>query len=320
MAPPTTSSPVSVRVRIGETLERANLTLLASALAFDGLLTAIPLAFLIIVGLGHLLESTTFFGTTDPAAFVIHFLPEHAHGGSNDPFALIEALILKIRGFRTELTWVLVPAFVWLSTRLFAAIRVSLSQIFQVRQRPSHRHFVLRYVLGYLFDKLRDIGMVAIVLALTACNVMLVGALRAISAQGVTLQPPWTFLASTIAYVLGHAIAVGCGLALFTLLYRYASPKRLRWSAALVAGALATLGFEIAKWLYGFYLVYMGHGKQYSIDASVGAVWLLVLWIWYMALVFLVGAAVADVWDHARRMREVPIAAAAPEFDPPHAS
>ncbi len=96
----------------------------------------------------------------------------------------------------------------------------------------------------------------------------------------------------------------GLGLILFTALYRYASPRRLRWSSALLAGSVATLGFEVAKWLYGWYLVAAANRGQFSVDLDVGAVLLLILWFWYMSLVFLLGAALAEVWEHARVLKE----------------
>jgi len=30
---------------------------------------------------------------------------------------------------------------------------------------------------------------------------------------------------------------------------------------------------------------------------------LFIVWVWYTSLVFLIGAAVADVWDHQRQAR-----------------
>ena len=88
-------------------------------------------------------------------------------------------------------------------------------------------------------------------------------------------------------------------------LYRYASPKRLPWSGALLASAVAAVGFEIAKRLFGLYLRYLNYSGQYSIEANVGAALLIILWLWYMSLVFLIGAAAADVWDRSRAARVV---------------
>lgn len=293
-----------VRARISETLERANLPLLASALAFDAMLAVIPLAVLVVSGLGALLSSTR-IGAVDPATLVVRFLPEHIHGGANDPFALIEHLITEIENYRTRVTWIAVPLFLWLSTRVFAAIRLCLSQIFQVRQRPVRGHFVWSYVAGYLIAKAQDLAIVFVVLVLALASLLTTAALAVIAAQGVTLDPRFMFLLTAGGRIAGQGVAFLFGVALFILLYRYASPKRLAWGGAIIASAVGTLGFEIAKRLYGIYLHKVANAGQYSVDVNIGAVLLFILWLWYMSLVFLIGAAVADVWDHVRNARRV---------------
>jgi uncharacterized BrkB/YihY/UPF0761 family membrane protein len=39
----------------------------------------------------------------------------------------------------------------------------------------------------------------------------------------------------------------------------------------------------------------------YSIDAGIGAALLFLLWVWWVALVFLIGAAAAVVYESGRR-------------------
>jgi membrane protein len=85
------------------------------------------------------------------------------------------------------------------------------------------------------------------------------------------------------------------------LVYRYASPKRLAWRGSVVAATTATLGFELAKRLYGLYLARSTGGAVYSIDAGITAVLLFLLWVWWVALVFLIGAAAAMVWESGRQ-------------------
>lgn len=289
-------------VKLFEVLDRANLPLLASALTFDALLAIIPFAILLIAGLGFLLSQTQTFGDADPSALLSRFLPEHSHALGDDPFLMVERIIEKIRGYRSHLTLFAVPTFLWFSTRLFASVRACLSSVFQVRQRPAPGGFVVSYLLGYVFGKVRDLAMVGFVLALALVNTVLSAALVLFGSERVYLTPPWTFFVTGLGQILGELLTFATGLALFVALYRYASPKRLAWSGALLAGAVATVGFEAAKRLFGLYLRYLAHGGQYSLDANVGAALLVVLWIWYMSLVFLIGAAAADVWDrmHAR--------------------
>lgn len=298
-------APVSLRAQILATLDRVNLPLLASALTFDALLAIIPLAILIVALLSWLLSSTT-LGANAPGELFARFLPAHAHGLETDPFTLTEQLIAKIEGWnRSKLTWVAIPLFVWFSSRLFAAIRVCLSQVFQVRQRPVRGHFVWSYIAGYLLAKAQDVAIALIVIVLAIANTVTTASLSIAAARGVEVDPRWSFLLTTGGQWAARGVAFVFGVALFVLLYRYASPKRLAWSGALIASAVATLGFELAKRLFGLYLAGVPHGGQYAIDTGLGAALLFILWMWYMSFVFLIGAAVADVWDRARAARAV---------------
>lgn len=279
--------------------------MLASALTFDALLAMIPLAILVIAGLGYLLDRTEFFGASDPGQLLRGFLPIRlAREGAPDPTLLPERLLEMIASYRSRLTWVAIPAFLWFGSRLFAGVRGSLSQVLGAKDRQRHSQPVVDYALGYFFAKLRDLRMIGVVLVLALVNTLLSAGLAVFNAEGVLLDPPWTFFATGLGRILTELVAVGSALVLFTLLYRYASPKRLHWQGALLAAAVATGGFELAKRLFGLYLAYIARGGVFSVDANIGAALLFILWMWYMALVFLLGAVAARVWedDNARRL------------------
>jgi uncharacterized BrkB/YihY/UPF0761 family membrane protein len=307
---------LSLKDKTLETLDRANLPLLASALTFDALLALIPLAILLVAGLGYFFSSTR-FGGANPTEVIARLLPVHSHG-TDDPFALIEALVGRIQLYQRtpQFTWIAVPLSIWFSSRVFAAMRVCLSRIYGVRQRPVHGHFVLSYIAGYLIAKGQDVLIVLVVLLLALGNTVTTMATRMMTAADVTIDPRWRFLATAGGKLAGAGVAFLFGIALFVLLYRYASPKRVAWPAALLASTVGTLGFELAKRLYGLYLAHASHSGQFSLNTDLTAGLLFILWIWYMSLVFLIGAAVADVWDHARRARSLVASVAVPTPTP----
>ncbi|MGE5927408.1 MAG: YhjD/YihY/BrkB family envelope integrity protein, partial [Gemmatimonadota bacterium] len=63
------------------------------------------------------------------------------------------------------------------------------------------------------------------------------------------------------------------------------------------------IAFEIAKRLYGLYLTNFASVRGASGDATIGALVLFVLWLYYTALVFLLGGVVAETWE-LRRMQK----------------
>ena len=55
--------------------------------------------------------------------------------------------------------------------------------------------------------------------------------------------------------------------------------------------------FEIAKRLYGLYLANFASFEGPSGDANIGAAGLFILWIYYTAIVFLLGGVVSETWE-----------------------
>ena len=102
----------------------------------------------------------------------------------------------------------------------------------------------------------------------------------------------------------GELLAFLFLISLFYLVYRYASDRRLPWKTALMASAFAALAFELAKRLYAWYLANVASLSGPSGDANVGAAVLFVLWIYYTALVFLLGGVVAETWELRQIQRQ----------------
>ncbi|HXI21083.1 MAG TPA: YhjD/YihY/BrkB family envelope integrity protein, partial [Gemmatimonadales bacterium] len=86
----------------------------------------------------------------------------------------------------------------------------------------------------------------------------------------------------------------------------HASPRRLPRGAAFAGSVFTAVLFEVAKRLFGWYLLNLAVVSRFSADANIGAAILFVLWLYYTALVFLVGAVVAETWDLWNRQRGGP--------------
>jgi membrane protein len=279
---------------------RVHIPLLASALTFDALLALIPLGVLALEFL-NLVGGVVAGEAGDPQRLVVSLLPQHLHvNGPMDPFRLVEGLLTTVQGYSSRFTWVAVPVFLWFASRLFASLRSCLSQVFNVRRPSRHAKVVLDMVLGFTYGKVRDFGMIGVLLVLASLNGVLSFAVVLFTEDTVYLTPPLSILASTLGRLFAELVMVGSAFALFLLVYRYASPKRMAWRGSMVAASVATVGFELAKRLYGLYLSGWSGGRVFSVDAGVGAVILFLLWVYWVAMVFLIGAAAAMVWEAGR--------------------
>lgn len=268
-----------------------NIPFLASALTFDVLLAAVPFLLLLVIALSHVLQEVAGAGGPEAAHLFRAFLPPR---GTGDPFGPIERLLGGVTRNRGTISLYAIPAFVWFSTRLFAGVRTSLNQIFDVAGRPPRRR---HFVVSWLLAKARDVAMVLATLVLFLANAALTAGLTVLRTQGPERLPEFAFFVTSAGRVLGDLLSIAFSVTLFFVVYKYASMRRLSWRAALLAAALTAVGFEIAKRLYAVYLAHSTLLRAESGDATIGALVLFVLWAYYTSLVFLVGAAVAETWE-----------------------
>ena len=277
-----------------------NLPFLASALTFGAILALAPFVALLLVVLTTVLQMVGGAGV-DPGTLFQAFLPPHLEGGS-DPFEAIGALLRRIDEHRGTISLVALPAFLWFSTRLFAGVRTALNEIYDVADRPSpRRHFLVSLLLA----KARDIAMVVIVIVLFLTNVGISVGIKVLLERGGARAPEMGFLFSTLGRWSAEALALGFAVTLFYLVYRHAAARQVRRVPALVGSLLAAVLFELAKRLFGLYLSEVAASERFSFDANIGAITLFVLWVYYTAIVFLLGGVVAQIWElRARTERQ----------------
>ncbi len=260
-----------------------------------------PFVLLVLIALTHVAQAIAGGPAVDPTVLFHRFFPPHTSEAGEDPFGLVERLLIGVSRNRGQISLYAAPAFIWFSTRLFAGVRTSLNDVYDVSARPvPPRNFVLSWLAG----KLRDAAMVVATVALFLANTALSTVLTIAWARGSErVIPQLAFFFSTLGRLLGELLAFGFSISLFYVTYRYASVRRLPWRTALLASTFTALLFEAAKRLYGLYLTHFASAGSSGGDARIGAAVLFILWIYYTAIVFLLGGVVAETWE-LRRMQQ----------------
>jgi membrane protein len=93
---------------------------------------------------------------------------------------------------------------------------------------------------------------------------------------------------------------------MFFSLYKFLPVRRVRTKAAWVASIFTTLMFEAAKLVFDIYVSSFNPGNLYA--GTVAAVVVVVFWVYYAALIFILGGEVGQVFElrrTRRRQREV---------------
>jgi membrane protein len=249
----------------------------------------------LLIGLTHLVQAVTHGPEVDTSQLFQRFLPtQSATLPDQEPLWVIEGLLNGITRNRGELSLYAAPAFLWFSNRLFAGIRTALNDIYDVSLRPPRQR---GFIMLYLFAKLRDAAMVVATVVLFLANTLLTTGLAVLEARGTASVPQLSFFVSTLGRIFTEVLAFSFSVSLFYVTYSYASVRRLHWKTGLLAATFTALLFELAKRLYALYLANFASLDALGGDANLGAIVLFVLWIYYTAIVFLLGAVVAETWE-----------------------
>ena len=266
-----------------------NIFFMAGAITFNLLVAIIPLLVVAVGIAGFML--TARFG--DPASALTELIREGlpVTGEELGIFSLIEALIDTLVQERTGFSIVGAVVLIWISTRLVGTLRTVLREVFDM---PQAR--------GLIRGKVFDVQMVIVAGFLFVVNIGVTVRLRAIRDFGIDLLGlEGSGLAITRR---GYAMVVAFASiwVLFVLIYRYLPPRPVPWRTALIAATFTAVLFEATKYLFGWYIVSVAEYR--SAYGNLTSVAVLFFWIYYGAIVFILGGEVAQVHT-MRRTRKL---------------
>ena len=98
----------------------------------------------------------------------------------------------------------------------------------------------------------------------------------------------------SVVPVLGDTLALLLYILVFALLYHYLPDRRVRWRQALTGGLVTAALFVTGRWAIGVYLARAAPGSAYG---SFGSLVILLVWMYYAALIFFTGALITAMTD-----------------------
>jgi membrane protein len=263
--------------------------LLAGGVAFNLLLALIPLLVITITATALLLGKTPSESTTNIVAALGSLFPV-----GPEVARIIEERMSELLGNATTTVSVGTVALIWLSTRLFGSLRGVLADVFDIEETRN-------IITGKLFD----IRM-TLISSVFLMSYFVITAYLAIVTTRERVELARTGLREELItgleYWLGRLLAFAVIMLTFFLLYRYLPRKRIRWRTALVAALFASLMIEIARHLFGQFSPSLELGNLYT--GVVLAIIVCVAWSYYVALIFILGGEIAQVYD-LRRARKI---------------
>mgnify|MGYP006278807061 FL=1 len=275
--------------RVGSKSLEDNIFFMAGAITFNFLVALVPLL-LLFVGISGFILSSRF---PDPASSLMAALTENlpAVEGMGEVVSGVESIIDTLVEDRASFSVVGLLIFLWISTRLVGTLRTALREVFDF---PHGRGIIQ----GKVFDGI----MVFIGGLLFVLNLGITVVVRAVEDYGLDLMglqgPGLAFIRQLTAQLL----AFGSIWVLFILIYRYLPPRRIPMRTALVAATFTGILFEVSKALFSWYVTSVADFRSAYGGLTSAAV--LFFWIYYGAIVFILGGEVAQVY-YIHRTRSI---------------
>jgi membrane protein len=179
----------------------------------------------------------------------------------------------------------------WTSSGLFSAIRDVLNRISKTKNDTF-----------YLWEKLKDIGMVfliTIVFLLSFSSTFILSVFKAIDSSlfGNTLLS-----LSFTASLLSHSIGLIFTFIMFYLIFKLVPQGFVNQKVALISSITAAILSESIKFLFLIYMIsFANYQRVYGAYAAIVAV---IFWLYYSSLTFVIGAETGQLYKEKKLLKE----------------
>lgn len=254
---------------------------MGAALAFYSLLSMAPVLLMVITVAG------LFFGEDAARGALIGELRQ-LFGPSGAQ--AVEATLIASRDAGEGLASLLIGTLVIVlgATTVFAELKTDLDRIWRVPISD-------RTPVGqFLRARMAALGLILGVGFLLAVSLVLTTAISALGG----LWDRWFLGAGLLLQALNAALGFVVITSLFALIYRILPGRPLPWPEVWMGAALTALMFSMGKALIGLYL---GKAAISSSFGAAGALVAIVVWVYYSAQIFLLGAEFThELWQLRR--------------------
>jgi membrane protein len=169
---------------------------------------------------------------------------------------------------------------------VFGELQNALDRIWRAPLRPGGSN-----LLQLLRARLLSFGMVVGMGVLVLASLLLSTALAALGKWWAPMFGAWSLLAHGLDLVLGFGV-VSLG---FAMIYKVMPRVRIEWRDVWVGAAVTALLFTLGRFAIGFYL---GRATFASGFGAAASLVVLLVWMYYSAQIFLLGAEFTRVYAH----------------------
>lgn len=172
------------------------------------------------------------------------------------------------------------------ATSVFAEIQDSINMIWRLKTKPKKGRAWLKLIV----DRLLSFSMI-ISLGFLLLVSLIVNGLMDILVNELTKKIPESKV--VIAYTSNLVITFLITSFLFGLIFKVLPDAKIRWKAVRMGAFVTAALFMVGKFLIGYYL---GHNRMTSAYGAAGSIIVILLWVYYSAIILYFGAAFTRVY------------------------
>jgi len=259
-----------------------------AALAYYSMFSIAPLLYLIISIAG------LFFGPDAVRGMVFDQIASLM--GQNGAEAIREMLAhVSEPKTGTMTTVVSVAVLLFSASSVFGQLQTALDTIWRVPEAEKRKEQP-NGVWSFVRSRLLTFGMVLGLAFLVTVSLLLSAALSALGKWWGPFFGQW----EAVAHLLDVVVNFGVLTVVFGAIYKLMPRAHIQWRDVWVGAFVTALLFVIGKFLIGLYL---GKGDVGSSFGAFGSIVIVMVWVYYSAQIFLLGAEFTWVYAHARGSR-----------------
>lgn len=249
---------------------RDGFAFLAQAIAFNAVFALFPLVILLVSVLAFIYGGTA--GERDTLGLIGTLAP-----GIRDVLVDNVRNVVAFRGLSGAVALI---ALIWSGKNLFQAIAYALNRALGV---PDGRPFVADILVALVM--LPIVGVLFLIATFVPPAITFVVAFGGFRDSAIFTQ------------IVGYATGVLLIFVIATVLYAYLPNRKVDLRSTIPGAVFVTIAWEIAQIAFAIYSTHVDFRHVYG---ALAALALLLVWLYYMATIFLFGAALSAQWAQRR--------------------
>lgn len=179
------------------------------------------------------------------------------------------------------------------ATTVFAELQSDLDRIWKVSAAAQSGIWQLLRARFLSFGLILGIGFLMLV------SLVITAALTLLGQWWANWFGGWALMLQVFNFLLSFALTAG----LFAMIYRFLPSCHVAWRDVWIGAIVTSLLFSLGKLAIG---VYLGHTNVAAAYGAAGSIAVLLLWVYYAAQIFLLGAEFTYVYAGTHGSRAAP--------------